>query len=74
MKEYGKSPIPKNFIDELFTHVGQLGRLKRYPKDVLEEDKTYSAIGEKWRLKLYLPSYIVRKAVEDMAPFALKVI
>lgn len=73
-KEYGKSIIPRKVIDELFTHIKKIGRLREYPKTVLEEDKTYSDIGKKWRLKLRLPSYVVRKPVQDVAPFVLEAI
>jgi len=74
INEYGKSPVPRKTIDELFTHVKNIGRLKEYPKTTLEEDKTYPDIGEKWRLKLNLPSYVIRKPVEDIAPFTLGVV
>lgn len=74
IKDYGKSPIPRKTIDELFTHVKNIGRFKEFPKTTLEGDKTYLDIGEKWRLKLSLPSYVIRKPVEDIAPFALGVV
>lgn len=74
IKEYGKTLIPRKTIDELFTHVKNIGRFKEFPKTTLEEDETYLDIGEKWRLKLSLPSYVIRKPVEDIAPFALGVV
>lgn len=74
MKEYGKSPIPRKTINELFTHVKNIGRTKEYPKTTLKEDKTYLDIGERWRLRFNLPSYVIRKPVEDIAPFSLGVV
>lgn len=65
-KEYGKSPLPKKIFNELFTHIEKKGRMKEYPKTVIEKERTYFKIGEKWRLKLYLPSYVIRKPVEDL--------
>jgi len=72
--EYGRSFIPQNFINALFADIKEKGRLRQYPKNILVEDKTYSAIGDRWRLKLYLPAYVVKKPVEDIAPLTLKVI
>lgn len=70
-KEYGRSMIPGKIIDELLTHVEKKGRMRRYPRAVLNEDKTYRDVGEKWRLRLYLPSYVIRNPVNDLAPFVL---
>ena len=74
IKEFGESLIPRKNIDELFTHVKKIGRIKQYPKVTLAEDKTYLSIGEKWRLRLLLPSYVIRKPVQDLAPFTLGVV
>jgi hypothetical protein len=71
MAEYGVELIPKDVIQELLARVSRVGRMRRYPKTFLREDKTYYDIGRKWRLKLYLPSYTVRKPLEDLAPLVL---
>jgi len=47
--------------------------MRRYPKTFLRKDRTYYDIGRKWRLKLFLPSYTVRKPLEDFAPLVLGV-
>jgi len=74
IRDYGKSLIPKRIRNELFTHIRKSGRLKMYPRDVLEEDTTYADIGERWRLRLRLPSYVIRKPVEDIAPVTMNVV
>lgn len=53
--------------------VSRVGRMRRYPKTFLRKDRTYYDIGRKWRLKLFLPSYTVRKPLEDFAPLVLGV-
>jgi len=74
MKEYGKSPIPKAILSKMHSRIKDAGRMKQYPRDILQKDESYLEIGKAWRLKIYLPSYVIRKPVEDIAPFALKVV
>jgi len=72
--EYGVDLIPKDVIHELLARVSRVGRMRRYPKTFLRKDETYYDIGRKWRLKLYLPSYVVRKPLEDLIPLVLGVV
>lgn len=73
-KEYGKSPIPKAVLSSLHSRIRDAGRIKQYPRDIIQKDESYSEIGETWRLRLYLPKDVIRKPVEDLAPFSLKVV
>lgn len=73
-KEYKRSLIPRKIINELFTHVKTIGRIREYPKATLREEETYLEIAKKWRLRLRLPSYAIEKPVQDLAAFALEVI
>jgi len=72
--EYGVDLIPKDVIHRLLARVSRVGRMRRYPKTFLRKDETYYDIGRKWRLRLYLPSYTVRKPLEDLAPLVLGVV
>lgn len=74
IKEYGRSFIPKEILEKLHSKVGDKGRIRQYPREILQKDESYSEIGKAWRLKLYLPEDVIRKPVEDIAPFTLKVV
>mgnify|MGYP001070812412 CR=1 FL=1 len=73
-KEYGKSPIPKAVLSRLHSHIRNTGRIKQYPRDIIQKDESYLEIGKTWRLRLYLPEDVIRKPVEDIAPFSLRVV
>lgn len=72
--EFGRGIMPKGILDDLFARLRGVGRIGRYPKFYLVEDRTYEKIGKRWRLKFLLPSYVIRKPIEDLAPLAMEAI
>lgn len=61
-------PIDRTILNELFTHIITKGNIKVYPKNVLKREETYKEIAKKWRLRLDLPRYLIKKVFRDIVP------